>query len=350
MSLHKLSLALLITLLLAPCKSGVCNDSWSNRSAYAQSKIPFKSIYQTALNEPHLDSSTFNQDLFSTLSSPAEHHAYLSSDMPFQKSGEIAPAMKPNVAPKTRSPILAAVFSAILPGAGEFYAESYWKSALFLTAEVVGWSLYLSKLDDGHNAEREFVRYANAKKTGSGEPGNWTAWDARRYAKHLSEIYKNDPNLGTQAKDLGTVTSLDKIGERNYTKLNAFERIATFENGNVFSHTLPEYGSQQYYELIGKYSTYTIGWYDYPTSELSNSFTARNPSFLEYAQMRGHANSLLKDASTILSLIVVNHALSVADAIWSTSRYNQWVKTQVTLKRDPLLGELYPRAELSVQF
>ncbi len=40
-----------------------------------------------------------------------------------------------------KSPYLAAAFSAVMPGAGEFYSESYWKSAIFGAAEATIWTL-----------------------------------------------------------------------------------------------------------------------------------------------------------------------------------------------------------------
>lgn len=282
---------------------------------------------------------------------PATLTAYL-HEMPVQQKSIEAPQFEAGkTTAKTRSPFLAAFFSAILPGAGEFYAENYWRSALFVTVEIVGWQQYYQKLDNGHKAEHEFVKYANAKKSASFDNfEGGSAWDARRYAQNLSTIYENDPNIGTLAKELGTISSLDEIGSGDYSRLNAFERQATFANGSYFSHTLPGYGEQQYYELIGKYATYTIGWYDFPSAELSNSFSYRNAAFRQYATMRGNANSLLKEASTILSLIVLNHALSIADAIWATALYNEQVETHLEIKRDPVLGRLYPKAAVSVKF
>ena len=46
--------------------------------------------------------------------------------------------------PSAKSPWLAGGLSIVLPGAGEFYAESYWKSAAFFVAEVVLWTVAYS--------------------------------------------------------------------------------------------------------------------------------------------------------------------------------------------------------------
>ncbi|WP_211204014.1 hypothetical protein [Chloroherpeton thalassium] len=248
-----------------------------------------------------------------------------------------------------RSPILAAALSAILPGAGEFYAESYVRGAIFLAVEIVGWVVYINKLNDGHQAEHDFVNYANTIS----DDGK-RRWDARRYAQGLSKLY-SDTDLGNDAANnsvafIGTDDGLTQIEAGDYSQLNLVEQYATFSNGSTFSHVLPSYGEQQYYELIGKYSTYTIGWYDFDATYLSKSFSYKSSSFLEYAAMRGDANGLLKDASTVLSLIVLNHALSIADAVLATSAYNDRFSTNMEVRCHPVTGEFIPYACIQFGF
>lgn len=248
---------------------------------------------------------------------------------------------------KQRSPFVAAVFSAVLPGAGEFYAESYIRSAVFFAAEMIGWAIHIKKLNDGHKAEQKYVDFANT----SGSNG-YRNWDARRYAAGLSKIYSSDsdPAIKNLAQNIISTESLERIGRGDYSQLNELERLVKFENGATFSHTLPAYGSQQYYELIGKYETYTIGWYDYPENKLSAEFNYKSSTFLSYADQRGHANDLLNEASTVLILIVINHALSVADAILATSEYNSRFQTHIEVQRSPATGELMPRATVQIRF
>lgn len=248
---------------------------------------------------------------------------------------------------KQRSPFVAAAFSAILPGAGEFYAESYIRSAVFFAAEMIGWAIHIKKLNDGHKAEQEYVDFANASAS-----DGYRNWDARRYADGLSRIYSgdSDPAVRNLALQLGAAESIERIGRGDYSQLNELERLVKFQNGASFSHTLPAYGSQQYYELIGKYQTYTIGWYDYPEAELSSSFDYRSLTFLDYADQRGHANDLLKEASTVLIFIVLNHALSIADAVLATSEYNDRFQTHLEVQRSPTTGDFMPRATVQFRF
>lgn len=60
-----------------------------------------------------------------------------------------------------KSPWLAAGLSLVLPGAGEFYAENYWKAALFLAIDVAAWGLAYSFDRKGDNQTEFFQGYAN---------------------------------------------------------------------------------------------------------------------------------------------------------------------------------------------
>ncbi|MBC8042502.1 MAG: hypothetical protein IAF08_03565 [Rhizobacter sp.] len=228
-----------------------------------------------------------------------------------------------------RSPVIAAFFSAVLPGAGEFYAESYLRSALFLAVEVVSWALYVNFTNQGHNAERAFVGVADQQ------------WSAEKYARGLNTIYGGS---------VFTETDYAEIRGGNYSKLNAFERQAKFSNGNTFSHTLPPKGAQQYYELIGKYETYSIGWDDYPAEQLSSSFLFRSQAFKDYTVQRGDANTILSRASTMISVVIINHVVSTIDAIFATSEYNRRISISAQMGVHPVTREAIPEAKVSVSF
>lgn len=278
----------------------------------------------------------------------------------YEDAGEVEPTPSPK---KLRSPVVAAAFSAIAPGAGEFYAESYWRSALFFAAEVALWATAIHYQNKGHRGEREFVAFADAPApngTGFANDGG-TRWDAVRFARRLSEIYTTERFLNSgavsnanqirqMAAELGTETRLNEIRNRDYRFLNSFERIAVAATGATLSHTLPPYGDQQYYELIGKYSEYAIGWYDYDVSRMNNRFEIHSQRYLEYASMRGAANRDLKTASTFFSLVVLNHALSVIDALIATNQYNDRVRASLQFRQDAMTQSIRPTASIALAF
>lgn len=250
---------------------------------------------------------------------------------------------------RLRSPVLAAVFSAALPGAGEFYAESYLRAGLFLALEVVLWALHIQFLNQGNQAAIDYKNFADAP---SALNDGLSRWSAVRYADRLSQIFRDHPNaqLRTLALELGTATRLNEIRNLDFRFLNAFERQAVFATGATFSHTLSPYGTQQYYELIGKYSEYAIGWDDFDMRQLSNAFPPASQHFLNYGIRRQEFNDILNRAATVSYFIILNHLLSVFDAVLATNDYNRRFTTRFELAPDPLTGELIPRTRVQLSF
>ncbi len=276
-----------------------------------------------------------------------------------------AGAVSPSMSTRTlRSPIIGIAFSAIVPGAGEFYAESYWRSALFFVAEVALWTTAIHYQNKGRQGERDFVAFADGlAPNGAGFANDGRArWDAVRFAERMSQIYTTErflnsglvPNanqIRQLAAELGTPERLNEIRNRDYRFLNAFERIAvSAANNATLSHTLPPYGDQQYYELIGKYSEYAIGWYDYDLTRMDNRFEIHSRTFLEYASMRGTANRNLKTASNFFSLLLLNHALSALDALIAVNQYNDRIRTSLQFQQDAMMETIYPSASVAISF
>ncbi len=279
----------------------------------------------------------------------------------YDDAGLISPSVSTQA---LRTPFIGMVFSAIVPGAGEFYAESYWRSALFFAAEVALWTVALHYRNKGRQGEIDFVAFADGlAPTGPGFANDGRArWDAVRFAERMSEIYTTErflnsglvPNanqIRQMAAELGTPERLNEIRNRDYRFLNAFERIAiSAANNATLSHTLPPYGDQQYYELIGKYSEYAIGWYDYDVTRMDNRFEIHSRSYLQYASMRGMANQNLKTASNFFSLVVLNHALSALDALIAVNQYNDRIRTSLQFQQDAMMQTIYPSASVAVSF
>jgi hypothetical protein len=228
-----------------------------------------------------------------------------------------------------KSPILAAVFSAAVPGAGEFYSQSYIKSSAFFLAEVVSWIVNISYNRRGDRATNDFQNYADV---------NWSVVKYATFAQALA------PAGGSYAWFIPGREDRPPWEQINWSELNRMER----DIGGFFSHTLPAHGDQQYYELIGKYPQYNPGWDDGngPISETNIS-----PHFKSYSIMRGDANDLYSKASTAMVVVVANHILSAADAAWSATRFNN-VHTALEMKmqRTPFGYEVVPTATVSVRW
>ena len=206
---------------------------------------------------------------------------------------------------KKKSVGLGVLLSALLPGAGEFYGESYLKAAIFLGVEALCWGTYLYFNNKGNNQEESYQNYAN------------TYWSVRTYAAWLkNEGFSQANGINPDEPDLNILR----------------EQIMVCERAN-FSHTLPEYGSQQYYELIGKYQNFQAGWTNLehtPTKDPGpyNYQTYRDPIFLNYADERQKANDFFDYAKIGPITAIVNHILSAADAAWVISTYNSKIKVE----------------------
>jgi hypothetical protein len=245
---------------------------------------------------------------------------------------------------KKRSPVLAGAMSLVLPGAGEFYTESYWRAGGFAIAEAGLWVLYAVYTSKGNKQTDLFQSFADDH------------WSALRYAEWIeANVSKLNPDVKSFSGYLIPGTEGRPPWERvDWSKVNAVEGQIAQRSGNGFTHLLPHRPEQQYFELIGKYPQFAAGWDDAgvmtPERILSSDVSAR---FLEYSKMRGTANDFFNTATTGAVLVVVNHVLSALDAAWSASQYNNHVKLEAHLQptqRSYGFVELVPTASLTIQF
>lgn len=213
---------------------------------------------------------------------------------------------------KEKSPVLAGILSAAIPGAGEIYAGSYLKGAIFLGVEAGIWALNIINNNKGDNQTEVYQNYANSN------------WDVYKYAAWL----KSNNFSGSEGIDL----SSDK--ETLRLQVNMVE-------SQNFSHTLPQFGAQQYYEVIGKYQNFVAGWSSADASLINNDpnssnyyFNVRLPQVLDYMQSRQDANDYYQFADRMISVAILNRVLSIADAIWTVSVFNSdlEVRTNARLK------------------
>lgn len=223
-----------------------------------------------------------------------------------------------------KSQWLAGGLSLVLPGAGEFYSESYLKSAVFLAAEAVLWVMAY-KYDKKADRQTDFFQnYANAH------------WNVVKYVNFATGLAP-----GGAANYPGIIipgTEGDPPWMRvNWAELNRMESdIAATAAGQYFSHMLPAYNSQQYYELIGKYPQFNEGWDDTsPPFVYGNQLSSE---LLYYAGERGKANTDYTTASSYVTIVLLNHVVSAVDAVLTAGSYNRGLHASVGSQRIPAYG------------
>jgi len=236
--------------------------------------------------------------------------------MPFpQEGGGVAAAGR-------KSPWIAAGLSFLVPGAGEFYAESYWKSAVFFAAEVTIWVLAYVYDKKGDRQTDFFQDYANAH------------WSVKQYAEYAEQSL-HPPN-GEYSWLIPENAGRPPWDQVNWAELNRMERDIASSTAPYYSHVLPPYNEQQYYELIGKYPQFNQGWDDANTTPGSFNYgDPLTPHFTYYADERGKANRYYERATTFVTLAIINHIASAVDAAFSASSYNSGLHAEAGMKTIP---------------
>lgn len=233
------------------------------------------------------------------------------SDPAMQTTQNPTPGM---ALPGRKSPWLAAGLSAVLPGAGEFYSERYLKSAIFIAVEVAAWAVAYVYDKKGDRQTDFFQNYANSY------------WSVVKYAEFTYNTLKppdKDYNLFNSNYNNPSVPPWKQV---NWGELNRLER----DIGGYYSHTLPPYGDQQYFELIGKYPQFNMGWEG--TVEPFTYGDPLSPHLLYYSGERGKANRYYENASSAIAVAIVNHIVSAIDGAWSAASFNKDLQAHVGLQ------------------
>jgi hypothetical protein len=226
-----------------------------------------------------------------------------------------------------QNPFSNGLYSLLLPGAGQYHAERYTKAGIFLAVEAALITFAVINQGKGNSKTEDFQRYADAH------------WSALRYAQWISTYGVSDygPNITFTPADLAA------IGNRDFSRINEWER-GTHSTG--FTHQLPKWGEQQYYELIGKYNQYKFGWDTYPTDvngvpvSDSRQYDSMIPQqMLDYSKERGKANDYFYAAGFAAGVLVINHVVSALDAFLSTRSFNNVVTSSMGMKVDEIGGQ-----------
>jgi len=241
-----------------------------------------------------------------------------------------------------KSPLMGGVLSLLVPGAGEYYAERYVKSGIFFALEVAAVTTAIVYNGKGSKKTDEFQNYADQ---------HWSAVD---YALWIIKNGAHYNTTGTPTPNftIDPNTSLHPWQRVNFAEINAWE-AAPHSLG--FSHQLPPYGDQQYYELIGKYSQFKYGWDSYQFNGAHDGDDGYDVTYIpqevkDYAANRGKANDYYYMAEVATALIVANHVLSALDGAWSTANYNKEITSEFGLRlQDIGGGEMTVASQLTVK-
>ncbi|MGD8777769.1 MAG: DUF5683 domain-containing protein [Ignavibacteria bacterium] len=235
---------------------------------------------------------------------------------------------------KRKSPFTSALYSAVIPGGGQLYNGDYFKAALFLAVEIGTIAAAVIYDQKGDDKTESFEKYANEN------------WSVERYARWTIE---NVQYINSNV-NVDDYTIFDNNNNVNWSELNRLEG----DIGDYYSHRLAPLGDQQYYEMIGKYPQFNVGWSEFG-DDPTKSYYYGDPltsQFLFYAGERGDANDYYNISSTSVTLTIVNHVLSAIEAAWTSSRINKALDVEVKMERIKFEGKssMHPQVNLSYSF
>lgn len=220
----------------------------------------------------------------------------------------------------------------------------------FITAEILLLASYFRWKGNGNDGVDVYQAYAHQ------------SWSPRKYATWLNNYsgYTGSaislPNISDeQFQNPGSWNEDQMVEVRRF-----FNDIRTAESssfylttGASFSHVLPYFGEQQYYELIGKYFQYAPGWSDYTANpdEDAEVVIGNNPDsqFLFYDDIHTEANTNLRRASRMTGLIFAVHFASAVEAAVSAKIKNDRYRPTVSIQSDKN-GGYTTLAGLSIKF
>ncbi len=246
---------------------------------------------------------------------------------------------------KKKIPIIAGSYSFLLPGTGQIYNDDYLLAGVFFGVEVAAITLTVIYDNKGDEQTKVFENYANQH------------WSSVRYAKWtLSHLEKLNPDIYNDKARVDYYNQNLFNGDKvNWEVLNELENeVSRAPGGQYYSHRLAPYGDQQYYEMIGKYTQFNVGWEEFGDENTDFTFGEDDvvPQFKYYSKQRGKANDYYNGAKWAVITIVTNHFVSALEAAWGASRYNKKLQMKFSVQKETLgfYTDYYPKLNLTFNF
>jgi len=231
-----------------------------------------------------------------------------------------------------RSGVKAAFFSALIPGAGEVYAKSYWRAALFAGIEIALWTSNIMYENKGDDEDKKMRAFGDVH------------WDERVYWSKVYQKAVESDEWGSSDPTVSVFTDNQKreiIADEYYTD-EVIAALRTKESKVGYTHSLPETKTQQYYEMIYKYlHQFGVGWDDVDQTfgdpyyyDYGNNYVNPTNNVKTYRKIRNRSNDYYETASTMLNLALLNHLLSAFDAAIAVKQYNKKLNYAVRVNQE----------------
>ncbi|MEP2447117.1 MAG: hypothetical protein ABJI69_07810 [Balneola sp.] len=242
-------------------------------------------------------------------------------------------------------PGVAFLSSALLPGSAQAANGKWARAGVYLAVEAFSIFYYINRNNVAKDQERAYEAFTHQE------------WSVVAYSQWLIGYYDNNGLSHDKLDQLRTMVGgldpdfSDTRNDWNRVNINLLQEIeretdlvcGTCGSGD-FSHVLPAYGSQQYYELISKYYQFEGGWSDFYAENVAvnnpnydylydNKGDLASPLFLLGAERADRFNNNYRRAGNILNLLVINHVVSAFDALFSVKLKNAQVQASANMMR-----------------
>ncbi|MGH1363572.1 MAG: DUF5683 domain-containing protein [Calditrichia bacterium] len=248
---------------------------------------------------------------------------------------------------------MSVMLSALIPGAGQAYSGAYWKSAIFLAAEVTGWAVNRSYNKKGKDKDTEFKAFAHE---------NWSEYRYWSYVNYLAGDVAEVENFTQYPYDV--VTSNDgrefylideQFYNANQAQIEADMRAVEnrLPQSYGFTHDLPETETQQYFEMIGKYpEQFGNAWSDADFRSRYSGYRdgVITPFNESYTIMRDESNQFYNKAGYGTMTIMINHLIAAIDAGFTARRFNNNLQVEMSYRQDLQRDQFVNLFGLNVSF
>ena len=220
----------------------------------------------------------------------------------------------------TDKPGLAFLSSAILPGSAQAVNHSWIRSGLYMAVEAASIYFIIDYHNRGVRGEQRYEQFAD---------NNWSVvqyanWLVDYHDYHgIDNPYLEDLRSHVDGADPAFNTDVDwnRIDIDLLRDVERYTPYLTPDNlsSSNFSHILPQYGSQQYYELIAKYFQYQAGWMDYNMDQffIDRNGSLASPLFFEGIRKAEQFNDDFRTSKNLIILLISNHIFSAFDAYFT---------------------------------
>lgn len=251
-----------------------------------------------------------------------------------------------------KNPGLALLSSALIPGSAQAANGRWVRAGIYLAVDAVGLIYHFDRMNTARRQEKAYEEFTHKN------------WSVMAYAQWLVK-YSQANNLNNDWQALMTAiegkspdfsNTPNDWAKVNLALLHRIEKNTPFvRKGDTqadiatranFSHELPKYGSQQYYELISKYYQFQPGWKDWyqtvtPTDPSNqavyqymwNGDDMPNALFYNGRDQAQAFNDNYRSAGNILKLMLVNHVVSAFDAYFTVKLKNSKLQADANLLR-----------------